>query len=66
MPPTFPEFDVILPALRRAILVTLGGLNLCSLIGGCGPRQPAKTDDPDKIEEQMKEYRKMSQKERSG
>jgi len=36
------------------------------LIVGCGTSQPKKTDDPAKVEEQMKEYREMSQKERSG
>jgi hypothetical protein len=50
---------------RYAIVVGLTLLHVCILIG-CGTSQPKKTDDPAKVEEQMKEYRDMSQKERSG
>ena len=50
---------------RCAIVAGLALLHVCILIG-CGTSQPKKTNDPAKVEEQMKEYRDMSQKERSG
>jgi hypothetical protein len=47
--------------------VALGLALTCSLlIVGCGTGSNRKTDDPVKVEEQMKEYRDMSHKERSG
>jgi len=51
---------------RYAVAVGLFVLHFCAFIAGCGTSQPAKTKDPDKVEEQMKEYRDISKKERSG
>jgi len=44
------------------VLALLSGL----FVVGCGSGPSKKTDDPEKVEEKMKEYRDMSQKERSG
>jgi hypothetical protein len=50
---------------RCSIVLGLALLHV-SFVVGCGTGQPKKTDDPAKVEEQMKEYREMSRKERNG
>ena len=53
-------------SFRLVVALGLLLLHMSFLISGCGQGQPAKTEDPAKIEEQMKEYRDISKKERQG